>query len=185
MSQFIMGWLKSIGVLFISLTINLVYTILSDRRPCQKQLQHAKLNSFFLPMESGINVKMCFRIHTKFLLPCKIHISFFLFGQSSNPNSFLPSMFQIREEEAESILPAAAFALAKIHMHLVYSGYVSDFLLSRNSPMTLTLYLIFTKYMSLHTRHFYTARGGFSYTEHNILGFHTGQFFFTFPFLIQ
>lgn len=49
----------------------------------------------------------------------------------------------IREEEAESILPAAAFALAKIHMHLVYSG------------------------------HFYTARGGFSYTEHNILGFHT------------
>ncbi|KAI5384135.1 hypothetical protein KIW84_071231 [Lathyrus oleraceus] len=28
----------------------------------------------------------------------------------------------IREEEAESILPAAAFALAKIHMHLVYSG---------------------------------------------------------------
>ncbi|KAH1251259.1 hypothetical protein GmHk_05G014202 [Glycine max] len=29
----------------------------------------------------------------------------------------------ISDEEVESILPAAAYALAKIHMHLVYSGY--------------------------------------------------------------
>lgn len=49
----------------------------------------------------------------------------------------------ISEEEVESILPAAAYALAKIHMHLVYSGY------------------------------YYTARGGFCYTEQDILDFHT------------
>ncbi|AET04790.1 hypothetical protein MtrunA17_Chr8g0384691 [Medicago truncatula] len=49
----------------------------------------------------------------------------------------------IRDEEVESILPAAAYALAKIHMHLVYSGYC------------------------------YTARGGFCYTEQDILDFHT------------
>ncbi|XP_058731084.1 uncharacterized protein LOC131602883 [Vicia villosa] len=47
------------------------------------------------------------------------------------------------EEEVESILAVAAFALAKIHMHLVYSGY------------------------------FYTARGGFCYTEQDKIGFHT------------
>jgi hypothetical protein len=33
-------------------------------------------------------------------------------------------------------------------MHLVHSGYVSDFLLSRKSLMSLTLCLIFTKYVS-------------------------------------
>ena len=47
------------------------------------------------------------------------------------------------DEEVESILPAAAYALAKIHMHLVYSGYC------------------------------YTARGGFCYTEEDIFDFHT------------
>ncbi|CAK8579017.1 unnamed protein product [Lathyrus sativus] len=51
----------------------------------------------------------------------------------------------ISEEETESILPAAAFALAKIHMHLVYSG------------------------------HFYTARGGFTYTEQDIIDFETDE----------
>nr|AFK46955.1 unknown [Lotus japonicus] len=49
----------------------------------------------------------------------------------------------ISDEEVESILPAAAYALAKIHMHLVYSGYC------------------------------YTARGGFCYTEEDIFDFHT------------
>ncbi|XP_027191707.1 uncharacterized protein [Cicer arietinum] len=49
----------------------------------------------------------------------------------------------ISDEEDESVLPAAAYALAKIHMHLVYSGYC------------------------------YTARGGFCYTDKDILDFHT------------
>ncbi|KAK7399350.1 hypothetical protein VNO78_10532 [Psophocarpus tetragonolobus] len=49
----------------------------------------------------------------------------------------------ISDEEVESILPAAAYALAKIHMHLVYSGYC------------------------------YTARGGFCYTEEDIFDFLT------------
>ncbi|XP_027342154.1 uncharacterized protein LOC113854973 isoform X1 [Abrus precatorius] len=49
----------------------------------------------------------------------------------------------ISDEEVESMLPAAAYALAKIHMHLVYSGYC------------------------------YTARGGFCYTEEDIFDFHT------------
>lgn len=33
------------------------------------------------------------------------------------------SAFQVSDEEVESLLPAAAYALAKIHMHLVHSGY--------------------------------------------------------------
>ncbi|KAK7358787.1 hypothetical protein VNO77_00726 [Canavalia gladiata] len=49
----------------------------------------------------------------------------------------------IRDEEVESILPAVSYALAKIHMHLVDSGYC------------------------------YTARGGFCYTEEDIIDFHT------------
>ncbi|KAK7318413.1 hypothetical protein RJT34_03113 [Clitoria ternatea] len=49
----------------------------------------------------------------------------------------------ISDEEVESILPAAAYALAKIHMHLVYSGFC------------------------------YTARGGFCYTEEDMFDFHT------------
>ncbi|MED6156421.1 hypothetical protein PIB30_014170, partial [Stylosanthes scabra] len=49
----------------------------------------------------------------------------------------------ISDEEVESILPAAAYALAKIHMHLVYSGFC------------------------------YTARGGFCYSEEDIFDFHT------------
>ncbi|XP_057729732.1 uncharacterized protein LOC130945082 [Arachis stenosperma] len=44
--------------------------------------------------------------------------------------------------ELESIMPAAAYALAKIRMYLVYSGYC------------------------------YTARGGFCYSEENIFDFH-------------
>ncbi|KAL3630247.1 hypothetical protein CASFOL_023231 [Castilleja foliolosa] len=48
----------------------------------------------------------------------------------------------VSDEEVEAILPTAAYALAKIHMHLVYSGFC------------------------------YTARGGFCYTEEDIFGFH-------------
>lgn len=33
-------------------------------------------------------------------------------------------MPQVSDDEVEAILPAAAYALAKIHMHLVHSGYV-------------------------------------------------------------
>nr|XP_027073176.1 uncharacterized protein LOC113697792 isoform X2 [Coffea arabica] len=47
------------------------------------------------------------------------------------------------DEEVEAILPTAAYALAKIHMHLVYSGFC------------------------------YTARGGFCYTEDDIFEFRT------------
>ncbi|KAL7101935.1 hypothetical protein ACP275_08G087300 [Erythranthe tilingii] len=47
----------------------------------------------------------------------------------------------VSDEEVEGILPAAAYALAKIHMHLVYSGFC------------------------------YTARGGFCYTEEDIFEF--------------
>lgn len=32
-------------------------------------------------------------------------------------------MSQVSDDEVEAILPAAAYALAKIHMHLVHSGY--------------------------------------------------------------
>ncbi|XP_057419819.1 uncharacterized protein LOC130713982 [Lotus japonicus] len=46
------------------------------------------------------------------------------------------------DEALESILPAAAYALAKIRMYLVHSGYC------------------------------YTARGGFCYTEESIFDFH-------------
>ncbi|OIW17810.1 hypothetical protein TanjilG_02438 [Lupinus angustifolius] len=51
----------------------------------------------------------------------------------------------VSDKEVESILPAAAYALAKIHMHLVYSGYC------------------------------YTARGGFCYTEEDIFDFQTDE----------
>nr|XP_043633202.1 uncharacterized protein LOC122604371 [Erigeron canadensis] len=44
----------------------------------------------------------------------------------------------LSDDEVESILPTASYALAKIHMHLVYSGFC------------------------------YTARGGFCYTEDDI-----------------
>ncbi|MED6193067.1 hypothetical protein PIB30_118208 [Stylosanthes scabra] len=46
------------------------------------------------------------------------------------------------DDELESIMPAAAYALAKIRMYLVYSGYC------------------------------YTARGGYCYSEENIFDFH-------------
>ncbi|XP_021658386.2 uncharacterized protein LOC110648462 isoform X3 [Hevea brasiliensis] len=49
----------------------------------------------------------------------------------------------VSDEEAEAILPAAAYALAKIHMHLVHSGFC------------------------------YTARGGFCYSEDDIFDFRT------------
>ncbi|XP_023634226.1 uncharacterized protein LOC17878372 [Capsella rubella] len=49
----------------------------------------------------------------------------------------------VSDEEVEALLPAAAFALAKIHMHLVHSGFC------------------------------YTARGGFCYTEDNVFDFRT------------
>ncbi|CAL5204387.1 unnamed protein product [Lathyrus oleraceus] len=49
---------------------------------------------------------------------------------------------EVSYEELEPLLPAAAFALAKLHIHLVYSGYC------------------------------YTARGGFFYSEEDIFEFH-------------
>lgn len=49
----------------------------------------------------------------------------------------------VSDEEVEAILPSAAYALAKIHMHLVYSGFC------------------------------YTARGGFCYSEDDIFEFRT------------
>ncbi|KAK4780302.1 hypothetical protein SAY87_016408 [Trapa incisa] len=49
----------------------------------------------------------------------------------------------VNDEEVESVLPSAAYALAKIHMHLVYSGFC------------------------------YTARGGFCYSDGDIFDFHT------------
>lgn len=47
----------------------------------------------------------------------------------------------VSDDEVESILPSAAYALAKIHMHLVHSGFC------------------------------YTARGGFCYSEESIFEF--------------
>ncbi|KAJ4715206.1 BTB/POZ domain-containing protein TNFAIP1 isoform 2 [Melia azedarach] len=49
----------------------------------------------------------------------------------------------VSDEEVEAILPTAAYALAKIHMHLVHSGFC------------------------------YTARGGFCYSEDDIFDFRT------------
>ncbi|XP_022157760.1 uncharacterized protein LOC111024390 isoform X2 [Momordica charantia] len=49
----------------------------------------------------------------------------------------------VSDDEVEAILPAAAYALAKIHMHLVHSGFC------------------------------YTARGGFCYSEDDIFDFRT------------
>ncbi|KAK1309915.1 hypothetical protein QJS10_CPA08g01148 [Acorus calamus] len=49
----------------------------------------------------------------------------------------------VNDEEVEAIIPAATYALAKIHMHLVYSGFC------------------------------YTARGGFCYSEEDIIEFRT------------
>ncbi|OVA15345.1 Protein of unknown function DUF3727 [Macleaya cordata] len=49
----------------------------------------------------------------------------------------------VSDEEVENILPAAAYALSKIHMHLVISGFC------------------------------YTARGGFCYSEEDIFEFGT------------
>ncbi|KAJ4954090.1 hypothetical protein NE237_030922 [Protea cynaroides] len=47
----------------------------------------------------------------------------------------------VSDEEVEAIIPAAAYALAKIHMHLVFSGFC------------------------------YTARGGFCYSEEHVFEF--------------
>nr|XP_011468271.1 PREDICTED: uncharacterized protein LOC101314992 isoform X2 [Fragaria vesca subsp. vesca] len=49
----------------------------------------------------------------------------------------------VTDEEVEAILPSAAYALAKIHMHLVHSGFC------------------------------YTARGGFCYSDDDIFDFRT------------
>lgn len=49
----------------------------------------------------------------------------------------------VNDEEVEAIIPAAAYALTKIHMHLVFSGFC------------------------------YTARGGFCYSEDDILELRT------------
>lgn len=51
----------------------------------------------------------------------------------------------VNDVEVENILPSAAYALAKIHMHLVYSGFC------------------------------YTARGGFCYSEDSIFDFRTDE----------
>ncbi|KAK6259182.1 hypothetical protein SCA6_013656 [Theobroma cacao] len=53
----------------------------------------------------------------------------------------------VSDEEVEAILPTAAYALAKIHMHLVHSGFC------------------------------YTARGGFCYSEDDIFDFRSGNLF--------
>nr|DAD24678.1 TPA_asm: hypothetical protein HUJ06_026142 [Nelumbo nucifera] len=53
----------------------------------------------------------------------------------------------VSDEEVESILPTIAYSLAKIHMHLVISGFC------------------------------YTARGGFCYSEENIFEFGTGKIY--------
>ncbi|KAH9602019.1 hypothetical protein KSS87_003554 [Heliosperma pusillum] len=52
----------------------------------------------------------------------------------------------VSDDEVESILPTAAYALAKIHMHLVQSGFC------------------------------YTARGGFCYSEESIFEFRSGSY---------
>ncbi|XP_020592735.1 uncharacterized protein LOC110033173 [Phalaenopsis equestris] len=49
----------------------------------------------------------------------------------------------VNDDEVEAIIPSAAYALAKIHMHLVVSGFC------------------------------YTARGGFFYSEEDIIELHT------------
>ncbi|KAI0519688.1 hypothetical protein KFK09_007143 [Dendrobium nobile] len=49
----------------------------------------------------------------------------------------------VNDDEVEAIIPSAAYALAKIHMHLVVSGFC------------------------------YTARGGFCYSEEDIIEFRT------------
>ncbi|KAH0464745.1 hypothetical protein IEQ34_004848 [Dendrobium chrysotoxum] len=53
----------------------------------------------------------------------------------------------VNDDEVEAIIPSAAYALAKIHMHLVVSGFC------------------------------YTARGGFCYSEEDIIEFRTGNIF--------
>ncbi|KAA3464472.1 Porphobilinogen deaminase [Gossypium australe] len=52
----------------------------------------------------------------------------------------------VSDEEVEAILPTAEYALAKVHMHLVHSGFC------------------------------YTARGGFCYSEDDIFDFRSGIF---------
>lgn len=51
-----------------------------------------------------------------------------IFPSSSGCTTLQPniyaSLFQVSDEEVEAILPTAEYALAKVHMHLVYSGYV-------------------------------------------------------------
>ncbi|KAM7517979.1 hypothetical protein LguiB_016941 [Lonicera macranthoides] len=59
--------------------------------------------------------------------------------KSTSFDDWLP----VSDDEFEALLPTAAYALAKIHMHLVYSGFS------------------------------YTARGGFSFSEEDIFEFQT------------
>ncbi|XP_022740941.1 uncharacterized protein LOC111292695 isoform X2 [Durio zibethinus] len=58
-------------------------------------------------------------------------------------NTNIDGWSAVSDEEVEAILPIAAYALAKIHMHLVHSGFC------------------------------YTARGGFCYSEDDIFDFRT------------
>ncbi|TXG60283.1 hypothetical protein EZV62_014856 [Acer yangbiense] len=55
------------------------------------------------------------------------------------------TILYVSDKEVDGILPTAAYALAKIHMHLVHSGFC------------------------------YTARGGFCYSEDDIFDFRTGN----------
>ncbi|OMO66860.1 Histone H2A [Corchorus olitorius] len=70
-------------------------------------------------------------------------------ARDNKKNRIVPRYIQlvVSDEEVEAILPAADYALAKVHMHLVHSGFC------------------------------YTARGGFCYTEDDILDFRPGNFF--------
>ncbi|KAL4183790.1 hypothetical protein AMTRI_Chr11g156860 [Amborella trichopoda] len=63
--------------------------------------------------------------------------------KSANPDGWAA----VSDNEIDAILPTAAYALAKIHMHLVLSGFC------------------------------YTARGAFCYSEEDILEFRTGNSF--------
>lgn len=81
------------------------------------------------------------------------------------------------------MLPAASFALAKLRMHLVYSGYaVCQTFLMIQKVLELTIVFDHLIFISVHFRYCYTARGGFCYSEEDIFEFHAGKEFFDFPF---
>lgn len=79
----------------------------------------------------------------------------------------------MNDDEVEAIIPSAAYALAKIHMHLVVSGYGLGL-----SNICADITCIFCRYyidLCSLFRFCYTARGGFCYSEEDILEFRTGN----------